>query len=114
MKMQHITIRTAELEKSIKFYQDIIGLRMQRDLRQFGSPIVFLADGDDPCIELIEDAAQAYSGAGISIGFHVEDVEGKRAELEEKGFAPTPMISPDPNVKFFFIKDPDGVTIQFI
>lgn len=114
MKMKHITIYTADLEKSMKFYEDIVGLKLQRDLRQFGSPIVFLAEGDDPCIELIEDAAKAYSGAGISIGFHTEDVEAKRAELEEKGFAPTPMISPNPNVKFFFIKDPNGVNIQFI
>lgn len=114
MKIKHITINTADLEKSMKFYEDIIGLKLQRDLRQFGSPIVFLADGDDPCIELIENPAQAYSGAGISIGFHTEDVEAKRAELEEKGFAPTPMLSPNPNVKFFFIQDPNGVKIQFI
>ncbi|WP_458407706.1 VOC family protein [Anaerotignum sp.] len=114
MKMKHVTINTAKMEESIQFYQDIIGLEMQRDLRPMGSSIVFLADGDDPCIELIERPEQAYSGAGISIGFHVADVEAKRAELEEKGFAPTPIISPNPNTKFFFIKDPSGVTIQFI
>ena len=112
--MKHITINTAKMEESLQFYKEIAGLEMKVDMREMGAPIVFLADGDDPCIELIENPAQAYSGAGISIGFHAEDVEGKRTELEAKGFAPTPIIQPNPNTKFFFIKDPNGVTIQFI
>lgn len=114
MKMEHITIYTAKLEESIRFYEEIIGLCIKTDMRKMGVPIVFLADGEDPCIELIGEAAKAFAGEGISIGFHAEDVEGKRAELEEKGFAPTPMIQPNPHTKFFFIKDPNGVTIQFI
>lgn len=114
MKMKHVTINTAKMEESIQFYKEIVGLEMKVDMRGMGAPIVFLADGDGPCVELIENPAQAYSGAGISIGFHAADVEAKRAELEEKGFAPTPIIQPNPNTKFFFIKDPNGVTIQFI
>ena len=114
MKMKHVTINTAKMEESIRFYKEIVGLEMKVDMRNMGVPIVFLADGEDPCIELIENPAQAYGGSGISIGFHTEDVEAKRMELEEKGFAPTPIIMPNPNTKFFFIKDPNGVTIQFI
>ena len=114
MKMKHVTINTAKMEESIQFYKEIVGLEMKVDMRGMGAPIVFLADGDDPCIELIENPVQAYSGAGISIGFHAADVEAKRAELEEKGFAPTPIIQPNSNTKFFFIKDPNGVMIQFI
>ena len=87
MKMKHVTINTAKMEESIRFYKEIVGLEMKVDMRKMGAPIVFLADGEDPCIELIENPAQAYSGSGISIGFHREDVDAKRAELEEKGFA---------------------------
>ena len=74
IKMVHVTIYTGCLEESIKFYEDIVGLKIQNDLRQFGEKIVFLA----------------------------------------KGLNPTPMIAPDPHVKFFFVEDPNGVTVQFI
>lgn len=116
MKMKHVTINTACLEESVKFYQEITGLTVQTDLRNIsGMPIVFLANGEDEtCVELIENKEKAYQGEGISIGFEVEDVDAKYEELKAAGFETSPMLSPNPNVKFFFIKDPNGVTIQMI
>ena len=86
MKMVHVTIFTGCLEESIKFYEDIVGLKIQNDLRQFGGNIVFLAkDEGDTQVELIEDSQNAYKGSGISMGFHVDDVEAKREEILAKG-----------------------------
>ena len=115
MKMVHVTIFTGCLEESIKFYEDVVGLKIQNDLRQFGEKIVFLAkDEGDTQVELIDDPQNAYKGSGISMGFHVDDVEAKREEILAKGLNPTPMIAPNPHVKFFFVEDPNGVTVQFI
>ena len=115
MKMVHVTIYTGCLEDSIKFYEDIVGLNIQNDLRKLGGNIVFLAkDNGDTQVELIDEPEKAYRGAGISMGFHVDDVEAKREEVIEKGFNPTPIIAPNPHVKFFFVEDPNGVTVQFI
>ena len=115
MKMVHVTIFTGCLEESIKFYEDIVGLKIQNDLRQFGGNIVFLAkDEGDTQVELIDDSQNAYKGSGISMGFHVDDVEAKREEILAKGLNPTPIITPNPHVKFFFAEDPNGVTVQFI
>lgn len=51
MKMVHVTINTPDLEKSLNFYQEIIGLKIRTDMRKTaGMPIVFLADGvEDVC-----------------------------------------------------------------
>ena len=115
MKMAHVTIQTKYLEESIKFYEDLFGLAVVTDLRPMGGKIVFLANGEDEtCVELIENPENPYSGAGISMGFHVEDVESYHNELAEKGYNPSPIIRPNPNVGFFFVKDPNGVSIQFI
>jgi lactoylglutathione lyase len=115
MKMVHVTIFTGCLEESIKFYEDVVGLNIQNDFRKFGGNIVFLAkDEGDTQVELIDDPQKAYKGSGISMGFHVDDVEAKREELIEKGLDVTPIITPNPHVKFFFIEDPNGVTVQFI
>ena len=115
MKMVHVTIRTKCMEESIKFYEEVVGLKVQVDLRPMGGAIVFMAENEgDTEVELIENPQEAYSGAGISMGFHTEDVEGKHVELKEKGFEVTPIISPNPNTKFFFVNDPNGVQVQFI
>ena len=87
MKMLHITIHTAVPEASAKFYCDVR-------------------------IELIDDEAQAYNGSGLSIGFHVDDVE--KAHEQMQGLNPSAIVSPNPHTRFFFIKDPNGVQIQII
>lgn len=116
MKIMHVTIQVKSLEDSIRFYREIAGMTIQRDMRHNGNmPIVFMADGaDEVCIELIENPDASYKGIGISIGLHTEDVEMLHEELKNKGLEPTDMISPNPHVKFFFVKDPDGVSVQFI
>ena len=116
MKMIHVTIHSACLEESIAFYREVAGLVIQRDLRPTGAPIVFLADGEgETQVELIAaDEAEKYSGNGISLGFQVRDPEACREELLAKGYSPTPIIRPNPQTAFFFVKDPNGVDIQFI
>jgi len=117
MKMEHITIKTALLEESVAFYQKYAGLEIQMEMHGKGPyDIVFLANAKgETCVELIETKDEAYNGtAGLSIGFHVDDVEAYRNEIEAEGLEPTPMISPNPAVKFFFVKDPNGIDIQFI
>ena len=115
MKMVHVTINTSKLEESIKFYEEIVGLKIVRDLRGHGpAKIVFLAEeAGDTCIELI-DSSEAYKGTGLSIGFHVDDVAAHRDALVDKGMDVSPIISPNPATKFFFTFDPNGVKIQFI
>lgn len=115
MFIPHITIHTRCLEESIRFYQEIAGLSIQRDLREMGAPIVFLAhEAEQTCIELIADAQKPYQGEGLSIGFHTENVEKKREELDRAGLQPTPILSPNPHTKFFFVRDPNGIQIQLI
>ena len=114
MKMAHITINTARLDDSIQFYQTVLGLDVVSDFRKRGGmPIVFLRNAsDEVSIELIENADQPYSGTGISIGFHVDDVQTVRERAERDGLHPSPMVSPKPGVMFFFLEDPNGVKIQ--
>lgn len=116
MKMEHITINAVNLDETIAFYQDILGLEIKDDFRKSsGMPIVFLSSGEGASlIEIIENPENAYSGTGLSIGFHVDDVIEAHDRMNEKGFNPSEVISPNDKVKFFFIQDPNGVNIQLI
>ena len=116
MKMAHVTIFAKDMDKSIQFYQDIVGLTVVREMRD--NPlhaVVFLANAiGDTCVEIVSEEGKVYEGSGISLGFVTDDAVAKRDSLIALGYDPTPMISPGPGVQFFFIKDPTGVEIQFI
>lgn len=116
MKMMHVTIMSECLDESVEFYQSVAGLKIQRDMRNNPEhKIVFLVnEAGETCVELVENPSEAYSGGGISIGFEVKDAEGYRKELGKKGLNPGPVISPNPHARFFFVKDPNGIDIQFV
>ena len=112
MKLAHITIHTGKKDKEIAFYKKYAGLDAVRDMGN----ITFLGNGEtgETLIEIIEDNDNPYEGKNLSLGFSVEDASAYREELLEEGLDPTPVISPAPVVKFFFVKDPAGVSVQFI
>lgn len=116
MKMLHVTIQTAKFEEEIRFYEEQVGLKMQVDMRPMGRNMVFLANGEgETQIEVIENSEGVDAGNQfLSVGFKTEDVEKKHEEMIAAGFETTPMISPAPQVKFFFVKDPAGVRVQFM
>lgn len=116
MKMLHVTIQTNKFEEEIKFYEEQVGLVMQRDMRPMGRNMVFLANGEgETQIEIIENAEGANAGNQfLSVGFKSEDVNKKYEEMKAIGFEVTPMICPAPGVKFFFVTDPAGVRVQFM
>ena len=115
MKLLHITIQTDKFESEIEFFEKELGLSLLQDMRP-KKDLVFLANKEgDTCIEIINNPEAADAGnRNLSIGFKAEDVEEKRGDLLSKGYEVTPMISPMPGTKFFFVKDPAGVSIQFI
>lgn len=115
MKMLHVTIQTKFFQKEMDFFLKHVGLEIQRDMRPFGRNMVFLANGEgETCIEIIENTEENAGNENLSVGFLTEDLEKKREELIADGFEPTPMITPAPNVQFFFVTDPAGVKIQFM
>ena len=115
MKLCHVTISVRNLEESLRFYQDILGLPAKRRFFSGESEIVFLGDGETE-IELIcrQPAADIFIGQDISLGFEVESIQQALYLAEQNGLAASALSQPNPQVKFFFVTDPNGVRIQFI
>lgn len=116
MKIAHITIQTEHFEKEIMFYETYTGMTVQKDMRPMGRNMVFLAEEKgDTEIEIIEKPGADYAGNdNLSIGFHADNIDVLRDQLAAEGFEVTPFITPAPNVRFFFVKDPAGVSVQFM
>lgn len=116
MQMIHVTIQTDKFEEEISFYEKYIGLTIHTDMRPMGRNIVFLSNGNGETeVEIVEDFSATDAGnPNLSVGFKTDNLEEFRNVLVNDGFNPTEIIKPNPNVAFFFAKDPAGVTVQFM
>lgn len=118
MKFLWTTVNVENLDESIAFYTDIAGLRV---LKRFsagpGIEIAFMGNETDneTLIELLTD-----NGIGtvsfsefISIGFAVGSVDQKLASLQREGIPVHSGPYETSTMKYFCIRDPDGLQVQF-
>lgn len=118
MKLCWVTIHVTDMEKSKRFYCEVLGLKIKREFSpRPGFSICFL-EGGGADYELIEDASasdQVSFSNSVSVGFLVDSLDEKIADLKGKGveniIGP---IAPSPSDRFIFIKDPDGMTVQIV
>lgn len=116
MKFSWCTIKVKDLEESLKFYQEIVGLNVDHRFKAGPNEIAFLGNGETK-VELIHDATadKVNIGEDISLGFEVESVDKMMGFLKEKGIPiHSGPIQPSPQVRFFFVLDPNGLRIQFV
>ncbi len=117
MKFCWVTLTVNNMEESLAFYQKIVGLSINKRYPAGpGMEIAFLGDGETK-IELICDSNRKASGnvEGISLGFNVKSVDEKLKFISNEGLEVTGgPFQPNPHIQFFFIKDPNGISIQFV
>ena len=105
------------MDQSIEFYEEIIGLPVIDRFAPGGSmEIAFLGDGETK-IELIFDAGKINPSAGpdISWGFEVDSLDDMISFLTQRDInIVAGPIEPNPNTRFIFITDPDGMKIQLV
>lgn len=117
MKLAHVTINVKDMEESLKFYEEIIGLPISlRFPIEANSEIVFLGQGESK-VELIktEEDINPSIGKDIAIGFSVDNLDETMDFVKGKGIAiESGPFQPSPLTRFFFILDPNRLRVQFI
>lgn len=127
MRYLHTMIRIGNIDRSVSFYQDVLGFREVRrsDHPEEEFTLVFMqADGESddvfgPMLELTynygTDAYDLGNGYG-HIALRVDSMDELQARVEKGGqvFSWGPGMTPDGRKKMAFIVDPDGYQIEFI
>lgn len=121
-KLEHACIRVMDLEKSIEFYTDLLGLEevRRKDFPEWKFTLVYLSDADRNFeIELTYnyDPEKPYElGNGFShFALTVADLEGSHAFHRESGYRVTDLKGlPGEKPMYYFITDPDGYMIEII
>jgi lactoylglutathione lyase len=122
-KVIHSMIRVLDLDRSLKFYADVLDLHEAHRLDFPDFALVYLRNAqNDFEIELTwnKGRAEPYShGDGYGhIGVVIPAAVATRAALSAKGYQPAPVkeFKRDDELlaRFFFIQDPDGYKIEML
>jgi lactoylglutathione lyase len=120
IKLLHTRYRVNDLEKTVNFYKDVLGLEeIRRHKSPRGSELVFLkTPGSEELIEICSYPASGPVVVGpdlTHLAFEVDDLEAfaKRAAAKGYPLSDGPTTSTSGSV-FAFIDAPEGYEIELI
>lgn len=116
-KMIHNNLNVLDMEKSIQFYKDALGMEVTRSrTADDGSyRIVFMGDGQtEHGLELtwLRDMDRPYDLGDneIHLAFRTDDYEAAHKKHEEMGC----ICFENPKIGIYFIEDPDGYWLEIL
>ena len=119
-KLLHTRYRVSDLEKTIGFYRDVLGLEeVERKTSGRGSQLVFLkAPGSEELIEIckFDESGPVVVGPDLThLAFEVDDMESFAKHAAEKGYplSDGPHHTSSGSV-IAFIDAPEGYEVELI
>ena len=122
-KVIHCMIRVLDLERSLKFYADVLNLHESHRLDFPDFALVYLRNAQNDFeveLTLNKGRSEPYThGDGYGhIGVVIPDVAASQAALLAMGYAPAAVKEfkrgDELLARFFFIQDPDGYKIEML
>jgi len=121
LRIMHTCLNVMDLERSIAFYQDLLGLKLTRrfEVKENNAEIAFLEDTDKNAIELTHwrDKKQLVEGDNFDhIALGVKQLKEAVERLRGQGvtIAMEPFTLKGGTHQIAFIKDPDGNWLELI
>jgi lactoylglutathione lyase len=115
MKIKYATMAVADMDESIKFYTEVLGLEIDSQHKPYpGLTITLLKGEGEAMIELIEGEETPKETGLFSVGIEVEDINTKVKELKSKGAKITQGPTPILVGTLAFLEDPNGAQIALI
>lgn len=118
MKYLHTMVRVSDLEESLRFYTELLGLGevRRKDVPQGRYTLVFLAaPGDeDAQVELTFNWDAEEYGGGRNFGhlaYQVDDIYAACQRLADGGVA---INRPPRDGRMAFVRSPDGISIELL
>ncbi len=118
MKYLHTMVRISEIDLSLRFYRDLLGLKETRRTRNEKGryTLIFLAAPGDASaeLELTHNWDPEPYGSGRNFGhiaFSVEDIYAACERLQAGGVT---INRPPRDGRMAFVRSPDGISIELL
>jgi len=118
-KLLHTRYRVSDLEKTISFYKEVLGLEeIRRHTSGRGSQLVFLkAPGSDEEIEIckFDESGPVVVGSDLThLAFEVDDLDEFAKKAADKGYPLSDGPHSTGTGRIAFIDAPEGYEIELI
>lgn len=112
--LDHINIETTNLERSVDFYQRILGLKSGWR-PSFDVPGAWLYVDEQPIIHLVERSPSrtGHTGPIHHVAIIAKGLDQLKQRLDSEGLKYSVTTVPDLEVTQVFAEDPDGVLLEF-
>ncbi len=122
MKFLHTMIRVIDVEKSLKFYTEILDMKLSHILDIADAKLHFLRDSSGCCeIELTHNKEQPENGYELGnqfghLAFATDDMKafGEKIKQHDINYYIKPFDVTPKGPTIAFVKDPDGFLIELI
>ena len=116
-KMVHENYNVADLDRSLAFYKEALGLaEIRRNVAEDGSFIIVFIGNDESDFQLeltwLRDHPQPYNlgECEFHLAFQTEDMEAAHRKHAEMGC----ICFENPKMGIYFITDPDGYWLEIV
>src|SRR5580704_8018026 len=110
-QIDHVSVLITDVERSRRFYRDVLGLKEIARPRTFDFVVVWFDLGNQHLHLLLKDRPDTLGPRHFAL--RVADVDAARIHFRDHGIAPLE-TTPIPGTDRFFINDPDGNRIEII
>ena len=113
MLIDHVTLRTADLEATRHFLEDLLSLTTGS--RPF--PGYWLYSGGEPVVHLIPGGGAAVGRNAETIdhvGFRLEGYDAHRRKLDTSAISYSTMDLPDLGERRLFVRTPGGILLELV
>jgi glyoxylase I family protein len=128
----HVCIAVSDMEESLPFYRDVLGLGVFFDVELEGPPMEVVTGEPGArgrmvggmlggtVVELLEFAHRSLSATSeptlgyTNISLTARDIDAALAAITAAGIQPEQQPVEIGGVRMFFVRDPDGTPIEFV
>ncbi len=109
-KISAFTLKVASMQASVRFYRDILGMKLVYSGEDGSISSLYTSDSSGPILNLEQGNPAAHWGRLI---FHVSDVDAFFAYLKEKEQRPESPQDASWGERYFHMSDPGGHELSF-